>query len=166
MASVALPTVAGNYSALLSLLLLDVSQPLTYGASAAAAGYTYNVIVTNDVAAVQPTKLASGELTAIVTDAGTKTLIAAAANARNVIVTVNVTTVFATGDGAQPTLSIGQTGSVSKFAATSIFVSAAAGATFTFGGILTGGDALIATQVAGTGTTETGAYTITAIAVG
>ena len=29
MASVALPTVAGNYSALLSLLLLDVSQPLT-----------------------------------------------------------------------------------------------------------------------------------------
>lgn len=127
---------------------------------------TGDVVVTNDVAVVQPTKLAAATLAAIVTDAGTKTLLAAAANARQVIVTVNVTTVFANGDGAQPTLAIGQDGTVSKFAATGIFTSAAAGATFTFGGTLTGGDKLIATQVAGTGTTETGAYTITAIAVG
>jgi hypothetical protein len=131
-----------------------------------ASAITGDVVVTNDVAVVQPTKLAAATLAAIKTDTGTKALLAAAANDRQVIVTVNVTTVFAAGDGAAPTLSIGQTGSVSKFAATSIFVTAAAGATFTFGGTLTGGDALIATQVAGTGTTETGAYTITAIAVG
>lgn len=99
------------------------------------------------------------------TDAGTKTLLAAGLADRQVVIIVTVTTTFATGDGAQPTLAIGQTGSTSKFAATSKFVGATAGTTFAFAGTLSAATALIATLVAATGTTSTGAYTIDAIIV-
>jgi hypothetical protein len=111
--------------------------------------------------------LASSLNSYIKTDSGTKDLLVAAAAARIVQIIVTVTTVFANGDGAQPTLTIGEeSGSASKFAAAASFTSAAAGATFAFSGTLTSGKKLQATLVAGTGTTETGAYTITVIAVG
>lgn len=99
------------------------------------------------------------------TDAGTKTLLAAVTVDRTVTIVVNITTVFADGDGAQPTLAIGQTGTTTKFAATSAFASAAAGTTLSFGGTLSANKALILTQVAATGTTSTGAYTVTATAI-
>ncbi len=98
------------------------------------------------------------------TTSGVQTLLAAVPNDRTVIISVQVTQVFANGDGAQPTFSIGQTGTAAKFAATSVFTNAAAGATFSFAGTLTGGTALIVTAVAGTGTTETGAIRVTVIA--
>jgi hypothetical protein len=97
--------------------------------------------------------------------AGVTTIITSTPVDRNVIISVQVTEVFADGDGAQPTFSIGQTGAATKFAATSVFTSAAAGATFSFSGVLTANTALIVTAVAGTGTTETGALTVTAVAL-
>ncbi len=95
---------------------------------------------------------------------GTTTLIPATQFARTVLIVVNVTTSFANGDGAQPTFAIGQTSSTSKFAATSAFTSKTAGTTLTYGGTLSAGTALLVTATAGTGTTETGAMTVTAIA--
>ncbi len=116
---------------------------------------------------VQATKLVNATLAAIKTDSGTKTLLAATAADRQVIIAVTVTTSFADGNGTQPTVSIGQTSSVSKFAATTDFTArAASNLAVVFAGTLTGGTALLATQVAGTGTTETGAYSITVHAIG
>lgn len=97
--------------------------------------------------------------------AGTVTFIPASTVDRTVQITVNITTTFADGDGAQPTLAIGQTSSTSKFAATTAFASKTAGTTLTFGGTLTAGTDLLLTQVAATGTTSTGAYTVTAVAI-
>jgi len=111
--------------------------------------------------AIQGTQ--AGVTSTIVSTAGTITLIPAVAWDRAVIINVNVTTTFANGDGAQPTIAIGQTGTVNKFAATSAFTGATAGTTKAFGGTLSANTALIATVTAGTGTTETGATTITAI---
>jgi hypothetical protein len=117
--------------------------------------------------AIAATKLANSENSYIRTDVGTKDLLAAAAAARKVIIVVTVTAVFANGDGAQPTLTIGEeSGSASKFAASTKFTNAAVGATFTFAGTLTAAKKLQATLVAATGTTSTGAYTIDVIAVG
>lgn len=96
---------------------------------------------------------------------GVQTLLTSAAYARKVQVTVNVTEVFANGDGAQPTFKIGETDDDDSLAATTIFTDAAAGATFSFGGTITSGKALIVTAVAATGTTSTGAITVTASAV-
>lgn len=98
------------------------------------------------------------------TDAGTKTLLAAAREDRVVQIVVHVTTVFANGDGAQPTLEVGETGTTTKFAASSVFTNAAAASRTVLIGTLSANKALILTQVAGTGTTETGAYTVSAIA--
>ncbi len=115
---------------------------------------------------VQPTKLAKNELTAVVGDVGVKDLLVAAAAARIVMIVVTITTVFADGNGAQPTLTIGEeSGSATKFAAAAKFTGAAAGSTFAFAGTLTSGKKLQCTQVAGTGT-ATGAYTIDVQAVG
>jgi len=99
------------------------------------------------------------------TTAGAQTLLAAADVDRVVQITVNVTEVFADGDGSQPTFEIGQTGTADKFAATSLFTGAAEGASFSFAGTLTANTALIVTAVAGTGTTETGAIRVTAVAI-
>jgi hypothetical protein len=118
-------------------------------------------------ASTPSTKLDSSENSFLKTDAGVKDLLVAAATARRVIIVVTVTTTFANGDGAQPTLTIGEEGgSATKFAAAAKFTGAAAGATFAFAGTLTSGKKLQGTLVAGTGTTETGAYTIDVIAVG
>jgi len=151
----------------------EIGTSLT-GAVTISAGGVATLNVTGDiavsgsnVATVNATKLAASTNAYIKTDSGTKTLLAAAAATRQVHIVVTVTTAFATGDGAQPTLTIGEeSGSASKFAAAAIFVSAAAGATFAFAGTLTSGKNLTGTLVAGTGTTETGAYSITVLAVG
>lgn len=94
------------------------------------------------------------------TTSGVQTLLAAAAVDRTVIVSVQVTQVFADGGGSQPTFSIGQTGSAAKFAATARFTDAAAGATFSFAGTLTAGTDLIVTAVAAVGA-GTGALAVT-----
>lgn len=93
-------------------------------------------------------------------DTGTKTLAAASTVDRTVTITLTCTTVFANGDGAQPTVSLGQTSATTKFAATTAFTNMAAATSKTFSGTLSANTALLATQVAGTGTTETGAYTL------
>lgn len=120
---------------------------------------------TDALEATNITKNGSASASYPVTTAGVQTLLAAADEDRQVIISVQVTEVFANGDGAQPTFEIGQTGAASKFAATSLFTGAAAGTTFSFAGVLTAGTALIVTAVAGTGTTMTGALDVTAIAV-
>jgi len=98
------------------------------------------------------------------TDSGTKTLIPAVAVDRAVLITVTIVTDFDNGDGTQPTVKIGQTDTTDKFAATSDFTGANVGDQFTYGGLLSANKALLATEVAATGSTSTGAYTITAIA--
>lgn len=98
------------------------------------------------------------------TDAGVKTLAAASAIARKVIIVVKATTAFAAGDGAAPTVKFGETDDDDKFAAATVVKNdTAAGTTFTFAGELAAGKALIATLTAATDTTSTGAYSVTAI---
>jgi hypothetical protein len=109
--------------------------------------------------------LASSGTAAITrTTAGVTTLLASSTANRTVVISVQITTTFADGDGAQPTLTIGQTGSATKFAAAAAFTGATAGTTFSFSGTLTANTALILTSVAATGTTSTGAATVTVIA--
>lgn len=118
-----------------------------------------------DAATLDVASLFSSENSYIKTDSGVKDLLAAAAADRVVMIVVTVTTVFANGDGAQPTLTIGEeSGSATKFAAAAKFTNAAAALTLAFSGTLTANKKLQATLVAGTGTTETGAYTIDIIA--
>lgn len=97
------------------------------------------------------------------TTSGAQTLLAAQPFARNVIVQVTVTEVFANGDGAQPTFSIGYTGQAAAFAPTSKFTGAAVNADFAFGGTLPADTALLVTGVAASGTTSTGAIRATAL---
>jgi hypothetical protein len=76
------------------------------------------------------------------------------------MIVVTVTTAFANGDGAQPTLTIGEeSGSATKFAAAAKFTGAAGGTTFAFAGILTSAKKLQAVLVPRPAT-STGAYTI------
>jgi len=120
-----------------------------------------------DVAALQggaQADNASATVALIVSSDGVTTLLPAATVARRVIISVQVTEIFANGDGAQPTHTIGETGSAAKFAAAARFTGAAAGTTFSFAGTLSADVALIITSVAGTGTTMTGAIDVTAIA--
>lgn len=99
------------------------------------------------------------------TDVGTKTLLAANATIdRIVLIVVRITTAFAVGDGAKPTVIFGETGSTSKFAAVSVIVTAALEQVFVFTGTLSATKDLIATLVAATGSTSTGAYTVQAFA--
>jgi len=94
---------------------------------------------------------------------GAQTLNVSDTDARVVIGMVIIDEVFANGDDAQPTFSIGETDSLTKFAATNVFTDAAAGAVFTFAGTLTANKALIITATAGTGTTETGGLSVTTL---
>lgn len=94
---------------------------------------------------------------------GTVTLLAASRESRVIHVVVHVTTVFADGVGAQPTLLIGQTGDADAFAAAALFSNAADESKTVIVGTLDAGNALILTQTAGTGT-ATGAYTVSVIA--
>jgi len=94
---------------------------------------------------------------------GAQTLNVSDVAARVVIGMVIIDEVFANGNGDQPTFSIGETDSLTKFAATSVFTDAANGAVFTFAGTLTATKALVITATAGTGTTETGAMSVTTL---
>lgn len=119
-------------------------------------------------ATIAASALVSGNASYIKTANGAQTaLIAAgaAAQTRHVIINVTVTEVFADGDGTQPTFTIGETGAATKFAAASKFTGAAAGDTFSFGGVLTAETALFVTAVAATGATSTGAIDVTVIGV-
>ena len=104
-----------------------------------------------------------GNAALIVSSAGTTTLIAASSIERVVQISVNIVTTFANGDGAAPDFLIGETGSTSKFAATGV-VTGTALDQLQFSGVLSANTALLLTATAGTGTTETGAATFTAIA--
>ncbi len=116
--------------------------------------------ITNEVAGSASGAFIADQAAYIKTDTGTKTLAAAHATLDRIVwLTVEVTTAFANGDGAQPTLALGETSSTSKFAATSVFTGKAVGH-YTFCGKLSATKALLATQTTGTGSTETGAYTI------
>ena len=89
-------------------------------------------------------KTASGAQTALVA--------ADAANDRNVIIVVTVVETFANGSGGQPTFKIGETGSTSKFAATSEFTGLTAGDKRVYAGKLSATKELLITAVAATGT--------------
>ncbi len=118
--------------------------------------------VSDEVAGTAPASNlgTAGQVSYIKTDDGTKTLAAAHATLdRMVWITVNVTTAFADGDGAQPTLKLGETSTVEKFAAATVFATKALGQ-YTFSGKLSATKALLATLTTGTGATETGAYTL------
>jgi len=102
----------------------------------------------------------------IVSDSGSKTLVAAhATKDRGVLVVVTIDAVFADGDGAQPVVTIGETDTAAKAMANTVLVDAAAGAQFVFGFTNTATKAITATLTAGTGTTETGALSILVIAL-
>lgn len=97
------------------------------------------------------------------TSAGTSTLVAAAAITRRVLLMVTVDTTFAAGDGAAPIFSIGQTGTTTKFV--NALTAGTAGDKVMYDGELTANTALLMTATAATGTTSTGALTVTAMVV-
>lgn len=81
---------------------------------------------------------------------------------RVVLITVEVTEVFANGTGAQPTFKIGEEASDAKFAATTEFTNATLGTKKQYHGLLSATKKLIVTATAGTGT-ATGALLITVV---
>lgn len=97
------------------------------------------------------------------TSTGTATLLPADKLARNVLVLVTVDTTFAAGDGAAPIFSLGQTGTTTKFI--NALNTGTAGDKVMYDGVLTAGTALLLTSTAATGTTSTGALTVTVIAM-
>jgi hypothetical protein len=128
---------------------------------------TRNAInLATDVVGLLPATSGAASATAAYakTTAGAQTLLASAVIARRVIISVQVTEVFANGSGAQTVFIIGETGSTSKFAASTLFTGAALGTTFSFGGTLTSGTNLLVTGTAATGN-GTGALAVTVIAV-
>lgn len=111
-----------------------------------------------------PDETSKGAIGAYVaTDVGTVSLLPAAREARIVHIVVHVTAVFANGDGAQPTLLVGQTGDTDAFAAGAMFTDIADESKVVLVGTLDVDKELILTQTAGTGT-ATGAYTVSVIA--
>lgn len=98
------------------------------------------------------------------TDSGTKTLLAAhATKDRGVLVVVEVTEIFATGTGTQPTLKIGETSTVEKCVAAATMVDKAVG-TYCYGFTNTATKAILATLTAAVGN-ATGAAKISIIAL-
>lgn len=99
------------------------------------------------------------------TDSGAKVLLAAHATIDRIcVIIVRITTAFAVGDGAKPTVIFGETSSTNKFAAVTVVVTAAAEQIFVFTGTLLATKECLATLVAATGSTSTGAYTVQAFA--
>lgn len=95
---------------------------------------------------------------------GVQTPIAAHADSRVVKIQVLCTESFSNGDGAKPTFTIGETGSATKFTDGTDIGGMSAGDKLEYMDTLTATKALIVTATAGTGSTETGAITVTAIA--
>ncbi len=120
--------------------------------------------VSNELLGTAPVgqSVAGGANAYIRTDVGTKTLSAAdASNDRMVFGVLNVTTVFANGDGAKPTLKIGETSTIEKFLTAAVVATLSANlGQYIFAGTLAATKDFVATLVAATGTTSTGAYTI------
>jgi hypothetical protein len=93
---------------------------------------------------------------------GAQTVAAAdASNDRKVLIVVEVTEVFADGDGGQPTFKVGETSTTDKFSVTSLLSAAALGQKFLLAGTLSATKALLVTAVAATGT-GTGAIKVSA----
>jgi hypothetical protein len=82
---------------------------------------------------------------------------------RYVLIVVEITETFANGDGAKPSFAIGETGTAGKFK--TINSGTAGDAPTLVPGVLSGNAALLVTATAGTGTTETGAIRVTALAL-
>lgn len=105
----------------------------------------------------------SSRTSVIRTTAGTATLVAAAAIARRVLVMTTVDTTFAAGDGAAPIFSVGQTGALTGII--NAKTTGTAGEKIMWDGVLSANVPLLLTSTAATGTTSTGAMTITAMVV-
>ena len=84
---------------------------------------------------------------------------------RAVLVVAVVTETFADGDGAQPTFQIGEDGTAAKFFDTAAFTDAAAGTVLMTTGTNDATENLRVTAVAASGSTSTGALTVTMIAI-
>ncbi len=82
-----------------------------------------------------------------------------------VLILVEVTEAFANGNGTQPTFTIGQTGSATKFSVAGLLTDAAKNSRFLIAGTWTNDTDLIVTAVVATGTTSTGAIRVTAVAL-
>jgi len=95
------------------------------------------------------------------TSAGVTTLLQAKPLNRVVVVMVTVDTTFAAGDGAAPIFSLGQTGTATKFI--NALTTGTAGDKVMYDGVLSAGKALILTSTAATGTTSTGALSLSAV---
>ena len=120
--------------------------------------------------AIAPADVASGAFSAdsgalTKADAGTIELLPAVAFARHVVGHLIVNVTIADGDGAQPTFAIGETDTVEKFIAAAALTGGTAGTRVPFGGVLAAGKALLATVTAGSGTTQAGTVTATALAL-
>lgn len=100
------------------------------------------------------------------TDDGTKTILAAnATNDRGVLVVAVVDEAFTDGDGAQPTIAIGETDTTSKGMADTVLKDASAGAVFCAGFLNTSTKAIIATVAKATGSSSTGAASFAVLAL-
>lgn len=100
------------------------------------------------------------------TATGANDVLAAVNVTRHVVGVVTVTVALANGDGAQPTYTVGEEGgSATKFMAAASLTGGAVGLAIPFAGTLTAGKRLQVYATAGTGTTETGAVSVTAVAV-
>lgn len=98
----------------------------------------------------------------IKTTNGVQTLMAQDAAARVVLGIVVVDEVFADAGGNQPTFTIGETDSATKYQAAAVLTNAAAGTVFFFAGTLTATKALIVTAVQAVGA-GTGGISVTAL---
>jgi hypothetical protein len=98
------------------------------------------------------------------TNATVDLLAAHATKARAVVIMVHVDEVLAAGIGTEPTFEIGEVGTLNKFAATSAFTNAAAGAVLVFAGTNTATKTVQVTGTAGVGV-GTGAITVTVLAI-
>lgn len=96
------------------------------------------------------------------TSADTATLVAAAGIDRRVIIMVTVDETFAAGGGAATIVSVGQTGTATKFI--NALAAGTAGDKVMYDGVLTANTALISTATAATGA-GTGGVTMTAMVV-
>ena len=129
-------------------------------------GSRYEEIIYNkltDQFGVETPMPVSSRTALIVSSAGTITLAQPARVDRRVLIMTTVVTTFAAGDGAAPIFSVGETGTTTKFINAKNAGTAAE--KLTFDGVLSAGKALLITATAGTGTTETGALTITAMVI-
>lgn len=112
------------------------------------------------------TAQAGGTIALDATATGANDVLSAVAVDRNLVGVVTVTTALADGDGAQPTYTVGEEGgSATKFMAAASLTGGAVGLAIPFAGTLTAGKRLQVYATAGTGSTETGAVSVTAVAV-